>query len=142
MEGMMTDNTIVDKLLKWAELDPEWCKNDPFPSWDNQEDKNIYVSTQYPGKEYYGWHLVYSETNPSDDENFYPFKSDALMHIQWSVQNAIAARGWDYELLYDSYLVRLGGVGHWADVNNLTEREAGDSPTEALLSAYLKAIEQ
>lgn len=100
-------------LKRWAELEPELCKY-----------LKDGVALPINGE----WVFIYTT----------PF--DGNMFIQWKVQQAIEARGWVFHLTPVHWR-----VGNFYEVIIVTPGRDGSSEseniTEALLSAYLKALD-
>lgn len=116
---------MKDLLKRWAELEPTLCK---FLKDD--------VALAINGE----WVFIYTT----------PFYAD--MFIQYTVQQAIEARGLNWSIwfdyddqAYDEQGFRgFGGSQHSASVftdNERYAREGEISAAEALLSAYLQALE-
>lgn len=105
------------KLLeKWATLEPALCRLSSLKPEDFE------LLNDPKGR----WWTIITE--------------DSLMHIQAAVQDAIIARGWGFEMQFNTdwqnrteVMVRYGV--NWAS------SEPTDNPAEALLTAYLAAIE-
>ena len=103
---------MKELLEKWAELEPKQCHKDP-----------LNPATYY---------LLGASVNVISDLNVHE-----LGVVQMATQQAIEARGWLWSLS------RPSGIGYvpWtATVRRFTLRSYG-SPAEALLSAYLLALE-
>lgn len=102
---------MKDLLIKWAELEPTLCKflYDGVVLLMNGE-----------------WTFIYTT----------PF--DADMYIQYTVQQAIVARGWDYRL--EAYTME--GQRQYAAWVYPGGQALGQAPeAEALLAAYVGALE-
>lgn len=99
-------------LKRWAELEPDRC----------HLKKNIDGFTINSGK---WWDLLFTGNLPSED---------GLMKVQYAVQQAIIARGWLLDLDWDGTRWEAWVNSGWAD-------RSPNSAAEALLSAYLDAIE-
>lgn len=105
-------------LIKWAELETSRCEKsgkNVFTIEVDGEAKNIYGPDNLTGLD--------------------------LAWIGWAVQQAVVSRGWGYSTGYDRTLV-FGNCE--ADVEfspRSGAHEQGDNPAEALLKAYLRALE-
>lgn len=62
--------------------------------------------------------------------------SGVYPQIQWKVQQAIVARGWSFDLKYNSHF-----RAYHATVDFRDNVGTFDNPAEALLVAYVKALE-
>lgn len=109
-------------LEKWAEVEPGRCKRETRDFYVTLGDNNFY--------------LVITDSTPG---GYCPSKEAALARVQWATQQAIIARGWGFEMQFNTdwqnqteAMVRYGV--NWAS------SEPTDNPAEALLSAYLKAL--
>lgn len=110
---------MKDLLKRWAELEPALCKY-------TKNDVNILING-----------LCVS---------IYTTPFDADMFVQYAVQQAIEARGlnWDISYLVDESEPPYGGSQHTASVFTYGKRyvrEGQISAAGAILSAYLKALE-
>jgi hypothetical protein len=106
----------MEELLKrWAELEPKWCE------------------FELPIGRFY----VHYNLNNGHYGNIYNLDDPTLAHIQRAIQNAIEARGWDMTLERRN---TMGGWAWFADTatSGITIM---NTPAEALLSAYIKALE-
>lgn len=136
-------DTMRQLLARWAAVEPEWCKNQNHHSFTrDEEDDNFYIKDG--GGDTWGWHLVISDSNPSDEEGYYPYKRNALMYIQAAVQDAIIERGWSIELNYNPGCSDPNNP-YDAVVETSTSGDGwgfgNDGFTAPLLSAYLQALE-
>lgn len=132
MNDITTKTTMRQLLARWAEVEPEWCK---LETWPDEEACYIAAEAGNEGEPGYsqGWQRVFDTK-----DGYYPWNSQALMEIQWAVQQAIVARGWRFNLeCYPVTGVCEGVV--FLDLFHI--RRAGGDPAEALLSAYLAALE-
>lgn len=118
MNDTTTKTTMRELLARWAEVEPDVCED-------------LYGQT-------IRLHLL-------DDSTYsiHPIVDDLpvshLAMIQWAVQQAIVARDWSFELSYYSI---LGSYGAEIDIDShRSVNRPGSSPTEALLTAYLRALE-
>lgn len=110
---------MKDLLKRWEELEPKLCKflKDGWALFMNGE-----------------WVFIYAT----------PFDSD--MFVQYAVQQAIVTRdlNWAISFLVDESEPGYGGSQHTASVFTFGKRyvrEGEISAAEAILSAYLKALE-
>lgn len=118
-------DTMRELLRKWAELEPSRCAFETTPNLIQGEpnDEKAYVADAEKNMR-----VVF------DDVIGVPLDEDSLMRIQWAVQQAIIEREW---YLCFEYLPRPKKF--IVDVDNL--KAIADNQVEALLSAYLKALE-
>lgn len=130
--------SITRELLrKWAELEPEACKLETRPNVDwHEEFEDFYIASEAgnpggPGHGW-GWQLVFTDKEP---EAYYPWKSEALMRIQWAVQEAVVKRNLPLDIHYGktAWDVFIDGYEGFAK-----EKE---TVTEALLEAYIDYLE-
>lgn len=106
---------MKELLERWAELEPEWC-------YTTDESSTFRLSYNLQNGHYI---------------NAANLSNEILAIIQRSVQNAIVARNWPFDLSFGSY-----GYKAWvqAEFGNPAYAEA-TGVVECLLSAYLKALE-
>ena len=88
--------------------------------------------------EYHYWAAFRFALNPELEMNSLP----ALDHLQGCIQRAIEEHGWTWSIVNNM----IGGYQYYARItldylNNKENLEWGKSPTEALLKAYLAALE-
>lgn len=109
-------NELGNLLEQWANLEPGWCE--------------LRVGGSYlVGKITVDGDSVAYRAHP-------PFtEPHSLMRIQFSVQQAIVARKWSYELMYDA-------TSEEYKCFIRSTRRTGYSPTTALLRAYLQALSE
>lgn len=121
---------MKELLQKWSELEPEKCTL--------QDEVHGY------GDAHYYWSSIDNFISVPDSESFDEMTSvdrlDYLVAIQGAVQEAIEARGWIHSC-------GINGSGrYWGWVQSGEEMDetvlSDISIAEALLSAYLKALEQ
>lgn len=118
MEQPIKESTNMRQLLeKWAEVEPGRCKRETRDFYVTLGDNNFY--------------LVITDSTPG---GYCPSKEAALARVQWATQQAIIARGWYFELIYSLE------YGYEATVGE-SDCTSQDNMAEALLSAYLAAIE-
>lgn len=137
---------MIQLLKKWAQLEPEWCKDASDGSGNV-----IYISDANPFDEdqTFGWGLIVYEAGVSDADGYYNGKGDAIRHIQFAVQCAIEERGWDFHLLRFKSKQETSHQRLWqARVYGRPDLQYGKgiqeglgNPAEALLTAYLQMIE-
>lgn len=111
---------MINNLKRWAELDPKFCRV--------HQDTNEMVHV-CP----YGDVWLLAATVYADGSNMvWP---EGLMAVQGAIQRSVRARGMYFELRYWPPRKKHKGevdscMGEWLD-----------EPAEALLSAYVKALE-
>lgn len=131
-EAIQTKTTMRQLLARWAEVEPMKCKHESeINQLQPREREQLSISTPY------GWQIVFTEAG------YHPDEFRASMAIQMIVQRAIIARGWAFTLKFVVY----PNNKYWqATVGDQLKKPAvvmadDASATEALLSAYLKALE-
>lgn len=125
---------MKELLERWAILEPDKCKRETRPNWDwHEEFEYFYIASEAGNKgesgHGWGWQLVLNHSGYHPDDN------EALGRIQWAVQQAIIARSGYFAIEYrpkeQAYrAIALNDIGVW-----------GLTPTQALLGAYLDALE-
>lgn len=109
---------MTELFRQWCEIEPERCKPDP----ESEKCYLLFIEDR--------WSSVHYDPVFIGEDAF----------IQWVVQQAVEARGWAWlinKLMLD--------VGYRASVHTSLESSEmanGATPTEALLSAYLKALSE
>lgn len=113
---------MKELLKRWAAMEPERCENLYNQAFRFHLEEGEYTHSIYPVDDYLS-------------------KPD-LAWIQWATQQAIVSRGWGFELTLNTdwenraeSMVRYG-------VNWTSSPAIQSDPAEALLSAYLKALEE
>lgn len=103
-----TKTTMQELLARWAEAEPSHCQL--LSGYYVVDARIVY--------------LLRTDT----------LEVDGLMRIQWAIQEAIAERGWYFELSYSperGYETEVGMGNGYSDKNL----------AEAILAAYLQALE-
>ena len=115
-----TTNEMQALLARWAELEPERCRN--------IEEVGAF-GIKFGDSRFWGLIRL-------DDLS----EGVSLVQVQAAVQEAIVSRGWPFELTYYSIL------GHYdAEIDIDSHRSfcrEGSNSAEALLSVYVKALEE
>lgn len=124
-----------DLLERWAAVDSKWCTVE----WFENDPSAIYVrNVELRGSSRIA---VYSKGfeafNYANEDNFHPSRNWVNMHVQWANQSSIEERGWEMSISLSD--------GRWAASvvasPQAVHEESGDSAAEALLKAYVRALE-
>jgi hypothetical protein len=109
---------MIDLMKEWAELEPERCE---YYDASDRVDFAVLFDFKMKGSEHY----------PGEE-----FKPRVVGQIQLAAQQAIEARGWDWQTGRHDGEYRAT-IWHGGDDWTVSE---GASVAEALLSAYLQAL--
>ena len=114
---------MKELLKQWAELEPDRCK---------------WVPNEYNEKKWDCWFILGQYIHSSFESKELDFVEEGWLGvIQYAVQHVIEAHGWQWELhgsrAYQSAVVKHSGI-------TMKIKDA-DTCAEALLSAYIKALQ-
>lgn len=107
---------MKELLERWNELEPGWCEARTNGSY-------------LVGKIAVDGDAVGYRVYPPFTEHI------SSMRIQYAVQQAIAARGWDFEFSYDD-----DPRQYFCTIDGRQDCSSGDTPAAALLAAYVQAL--
>ena len=120
----------MEELLKrWAAVEPERCQVDVEYYIGDRIMRGFHVELTLPGGKYNGEHFEHGGA------------AWYAPHIQAAVQEAIEARGWIYQQSIASDCAEMGKYYASCGWDCGMEERYADTQAEALLSAYLQAIE-
>lgn len=128
---MTTANNLETLLREWAAIEPDRCR---------------IVTGQNGGYTYEVFRLF---TTPSGEDYEFDTSNECFyeIEIQGTVQKAIEARGWKWSVgcthghHFSASILSKPIITSWGGTRNKLADDFADTPAEALLSAYIIALE-
>lgn len=128
---------MIEKNLleRWAFLDPKWCRTE---EWHGNTSSIFVRNTELLNNDHIAVYSAgFAVFHGANEDNFHPSRNWVNMHVQWATQSSIEERGWEMSISLSD--------GRWtASVvasPQAVHEESGDNAAEALLKAYVQALE-